>query len=257
MSCPLVHPLFIKLFAIHPTKAHGYMRWWNAGTLRQMVNTCNKKLPTSPGVDQENVRMFQRLRIRLSWHFLHGMLFLYQNGSIHCGLSLDNILLHREGNNMYIGVCDWGFACRVDFPLQSNYQYGSQREMEADKLKRPCVDPSLMSLHGSELAKRSLATDVYATSKLALWMMNKKLKFKRISLKCTLRVLLKKIDTFQRLIAMLKIDPVECYLSKNRILRWIVQSPPQSKVTPILTSHKLFQNLTFLDLFFNTNLLKQ
>jgi hypothetical protein len=27
MSCPLIHPLFIMLFAIHPTKAHGYMRW--------------------------------------------------------------------------------------------------------------------------------------------------------------------------------------------------------------------------------------
>ena len=33
MSCPLIHPLFIKLFAIHPTKVHGYMRWWNAGTV--------------------------------------------------------------------------------------------------------------------------------------------------------------------------------------------------------------------------------
>jgi hypothetical protein len=41
------------------------------------------------------------------------------------------------------------------------------------------------------------------------------------------------------------------------MLEGTVQSPPQSKVTPILTSHKLFQNLTFLDLFFNTNLLKQ
>jgi serine/threonine protein kinase len=229
MSCPLVHPLFIKLFAIHPTKAHGYMRWWNAGTLRQMVNTCNKKLPTSPGVDQENVRMFQRLRIRLSWHFLHGMLFLYQNGSIHCDLSPDNILLHREGNNMYIGVCDWGFACRVDFPLQSNYQYGSQREMEADKLKRPWMDPTLMSLHGSELAKCSLVTDVYATSKLALWIIGYDEQEIGISkdlfemYTTGLRnvhyaapherydVLLKKIDTFQRSITMLKIDPIECY----------------------------------------------
>ena len=169
MNCPLIHPLFIKLFAIHPTKAHGYMRWWNAGTLRSMVNKCNKKSSIAPGVDEENVKLFQRLRIRLSWHFLHGMLFLYKNGSIHCDLSPDNILLHREGDNMYIGVCDWGLACRIDFPHQSNYLYQSQRELDRDRMRRPWVDPSLMSLYGSEVAQFSLATDVYVTLKLALW----------------------------------------------------------------------------------------
>ena len=60
MNCPLIHPLFIKLFAIHPTKALGYMRWWNAGTLRSMVNKYNKKSSIAPGVDEENVKLFQR-----------------------------------------------------------------------------------------------------------------------------------------------------------------------------------------------------
>ena len=54
---------------------------------------------------------------------------------IHCDLSPDNILLHRKGDNMYMSVCDWGFTCRVDFLHQSNYQHGSQRKMEVDKLK--------------------------------------------------------------------------------------------------------------------------
>jgi hypothetical protein len=41
ISCPLSHPIFMKIFAIHPTKPHGYMRWWNTGTLRNMVHKCN------------------------------------------------------------------------------------------------------------------------------------------------------------------------------------------------------------------------
>jgi serine/threonine protein kinase len=101
--------------------------------------------------------------------FLQGMVFLYKNNSIHCDLSPDNVLLHREGDNLYIGVCDWGFACRIDFPHQSHYLYQSQKEIETDIMRQPWVDPSLMSLHGSEVAKFSLATDMYATSKLALW----------------------------------------------------------------------------------------
>ena len=113
-SYPLVHPLFIKLFAIHPTKAHGYMRWWNAGALRSMINKCNKKSPIAQGVDKENVKLFQRIQIRLFWHFLHRYVLLNKNCSLHCDLSLNNMLLHI-GDNMYIGVCDWGFACRIDY----------------------------------------------------------------------------------------------------------------------------------------------
>ena len=134
------------------------------------MNKCNNNSSIAPGVDEENVKLFQRLRIMLSWHFLHGMLFLYKNGSIHCDLSPDNILLHREGDNMYIGVCDWRFACRIDFPHQSNYLYQSQRELDQDRMRWPSVDPCLMSLYGLEVAKFSLANDV--TSTLTLWIIS-------------------------------------------------------------------------------------
>ena len=30
IGCLLSHPIFVKIFAIHPTKSHGYMQWWNA-----------------------------------------------------------------------------------------------------------------------------------------------------------------------------------------------------------------------------------
>lgn len=228
-SCPLVHPLFMKLFAIHPSKPHGYMRWWNAGTLRSMVLKRNGKSRMEPGVDADNVKLFQRLRIRLSWHFLFGMLFLYKNGSIHCDLSPDNILLHREEDNMYIGVCDWGFACKIEFPLLSNYAYPSQKELEADRIRRPWVDPSLMSVYGSKVAKFSLATDVYVTSRIASWIIGPFDEDSEISStdyeiythglwllssepanECY-NTLLQRVKGFQRSIPILRNDPMECY----------------------------------------------
>lgn len=36
--------------------------------------------------------------------FLHIMNFVHKNGTLHNDLSSQNILLHREGENMYIGV---------------------------------------------------------------------------------------------------------------------------------------------------------
>jgi hypothetical protein len=28
----------------------------------------------------------------------------------------NNILFHRDNDRMYIGICDWGFSCRIDSP---------------------------------------------------------------------------------------------------------------------------------------------
>jgi hypothetical protein len=37
MACRICHLGIIKLFALHATKARGYMRLWNDATLRQML----------------------------------------------------------------------------------------------------------------------------------------------------------------------------------------------------------------------------
>ena len=66
MSCSFIHLLFIKLFTIHPTKAHGYMRWWNAEALRSMMNKCNNKSSITSEVNEENVKLFQQSQIRFS-----------------------------------------------------------------------------------------------------------------------------------------------------------------------------------------------
>jgi hypothetical protein len=41
IDCPFFHPMFVKIFAIHSPKSHGYMRWWNVGSLRNMIHKCN------------------------------------------------------------------------------------------------------------------------------------------------------------------------------------------------------------------------
>jgi serine/threonine protein kinase len=48
---------------------------------------------------------------------------LHDNDNLHCDLSLDNILFHRDDDRMYIDICDWGFACRVNSPHTSKYNY--------------------------------------------------------------------------------------------------------------------------------------
>jgi serine/threonine protein kinase len=79
--------------------------------------------------DQLDVDLFKCLHIRLSWAFLHNMLFLHDNGILHCDFSLDNILFHRDDDRMYIGICDWRISYKVDSPRTSNYNYGTVEEM--------------------------------------------------------------------------------------------------------------------------------
>jgi serine/threonine protein kinase len=78
------------------------------------------------------------------------MLFLHDNRILHCDLSLDNILFHRDDDGMYIGICDWGFSCRVDFPCTSKFTYGTVEEMNKIKAERLWVDPTLFIIYGQE-----------------------------------------------------------------------------------------------------------
>jgi hypothetical protein len=63
IGCPLSHPIFVNIFAIHPTKPLGYMWWWNVGTLRNMVHKCNIFRLLEKREDQLDVNLFKRLRI--------------------------------------------------------------------------------------------------------------------------------------------------------------------------------------------------
>ena len=96
ISCPLSHSIFVKIFAIHPTKPHGYMRWWNAGTLRHMVHKCNISRSLEKREDQLMVDLFKRLYIRLSWAFLHSIFF--------CMIIVFYIVIYSQTIYYFIGM---------------------------------------------------------------------------------------------------------------------------------------------------------
>ena len=86
-----------------------------------------------------------------------------------------------------------------------------------------------MSIYGLEVAKFSLATNVNVTSKLSLWIIRScapEIRISNVDFRlystglnqlCSViadnnyDTLLKIIETFQRSIPMLMIDPIECY----------------------------------------------
>jgi hypothetical protein len=75
INCQLSHPIFVKILAIHPTKPHGYMQWWNAGTLKIRIHKCNISRLLEKREHQLDVDLFKHLRIQLSWAFLYGFFF--------------------------------------------------------------------------------------------------------------------------------------------------------------------------------------
>jgi hypothetical protein len=65
----------------------------------------------------------------LTWYTF----FLYDNGILHCDLSLNTTLFHKDEDRMYIGTCDWEFSFRIDSPRTSKYNYGTMEEINKIK----------------------------------------------------------------------------------------------------------------------------
>jgi serine/threonine protein kinase len=86
----------------------------------------------------------------LSWAFLYGILFLHDNDILNCDLFPNNVLFHKDDDCMYIVMCEWGFACRIDFPRTSKYNYGTVEEMKKIKMKQLSVDPTLFTIYGQK-----------------------------------------------------------------------------------------------------------
>ena len=81
-----------------------------------MVHKCNISRLLEKREDQLDVHLLKYLCIQLSCALLNGIDFLYDNGILHCDLTPKNILFHRDDDHIYIGICDWRFACREDSP---------------------------------------------------------------------------------------------------------------------------------------------
>ena len=72
---------------------------------------------------------------------------------------------------MYIDVCDWGFACRVDSPHTSKYNYGIMEEMNKNKAERLWIDPTLSTIYGQEKIKHYLGTKLFTVANIAIWIL--------------------------------------------------------------------------------------
>jgi serine/threonine protein kinase len=136
------------------------------------------------------------------------MLFLHDNGIFHCDLSPDSILFHKDGDHMYIDVCDWGFACRVDSPRTSKYNYGMVEEMNKVKVKQLWVDPTLFTTYGQE--KVDPKDCGMSRSDFEIYSVGMRTIF-HASIENRPQTLKSKIDTIQNIIGMLGTNPVECY----------------------------------------------
>ena len=57
------------------------------------------------------------------------------------------MVFYKDGNCMYIGICDWKFASRVNPLHTSKYIYGIAEEMNKNKAKQLWVYPTLFTIY--------------------------------------------------------------------------------------------------------------
>ena len=83
-----------------------------------------------------------------------------------------------DKTKIFLGVYDWGMACRVSEEVASNYGYRSEEEMEMQQRLRQHVAPELFYVFGPRGSETSLERqkkkhlytkggDAYAAGKLA------------------------------------------------------------------------------------------
>ena len=113
-----------------------------ATTLENIKYTTGKLL-----LDElDKMTLYQRNRPKLALSLLIIVEKCHAHGIQHNDLSPGNILLHfpsMDKTKIFLGVCDWGMACRVSEEVASNYGYRSEEEMAMQCRQRQHVAPEL------------------------------------------------------------------------------------------------------------------
>jgi len=162
LVCPVQHPGVIKFWAIHSDTMEAYTLWWNGDCLRKFLRVNSKasdaisyeevlKLKTLTMEECERIVAFRRNRAMLAWGLIYVMALVHKAKIIHNDLTPSNILLHFPPDNVqrvYIGVCDWGMACRT-VEKKASY-FGMPDDMQSDQLRRVKrgVAPELFFVYG-------------------------------------------------------------------------------------------------------------
>ena len=184
----------IKFWAVHHKTTESYTLWWNGGLLASFLQKFNSKVLEAIPLENikfsggellsdelDKVTLYQRNRAKLALSLLIIVEKCHAHGIQHNDLSSSNILLHFppiDKTKIFLGIYDWGMACRVSKEVASNYSYRSEEEMEMQQRLRHHVASELFydfGPRGSEISlerqkQKHLYTkrgDAYAAGKLA------------------------------------------------------------------------------------------
>ena len=166
------HPGMIKFWAIHHKTMESYTLWWNGGSLASFLQQLSSKV--SDAIPLENIKysggellpdeldkmtLYQRNCAKLALSLLIIVEKCHVHGIQHNDLSPGNILLHfppMDKTKIFLGVCDWGIACRISEEVASNYDYRSEEEMEMQQRLRQHVALELFYVFGPRGSETSL-----------------------------------------------------------------------------------------------------
>ena len=107
----------------------------------------------------DKVTLYRRNCAKLALSLLIIVEKCHANGIQHNDLSPSNILLHfppMDKTKIFLGICDWGMACRVSEEVASNYSYRSKEEMEMQQRLHQHVAPELFYVFGPRGCETSL-----------------------------------------------------------------------------------------------------
>ena len=103
--------------------------------------------------------LYRRNRTKLALSLLIIVEKCHTHGIQHNDLSLGNILLYfppMDKTKIFLGVCDWGMACRVSEEVASNYGYRSEDEMAMQRRLHQHVARELFYVFGPRESETSL-----------------------------------------------------------------------------------------------------
>ena len=109
--------------------------------------------------DIDKVKPYQNNRVKLVLSLLTIVEKCHAEIILHNDLSPSNIMLHfplEKLKNVYIGMCDWGMANRVEEEKLSLYSYQIKAKMEVNIAKQKHVAPELFYVFGLKESRNSL-----------------------------------------------------------------------------------------------------
>jgi hypothetical protein len=93
---------------------------------------------------------------------------IFMKNTLGC-LGVNNVLFHRHGNFLYIGICDWGMASSNHCPIPSYYGYDSFEELQNEIHQRPHLDLKLFYLKSrNQRPQHNTLIESYAVGKIAM-----------------------------------------------------------------------------------------